>query len=115
MVKPATSMRNTPPTSEMGMATTGTITERIDPRNRKMTTTTISSVSVSVVSTSSMASCMYSVESYGIPAFIPAGSCAWMPCIASRTRPMTSSELAVGSTQTPMNVAVSPLKRTSSS
>ena len=27
---------------------------------------------------------------------------------------MTSSELAVGSTQTPMNTAVSPLKRTSS-
>ena len=29
--------------------------------------------------------------------------------------PITSSELAVGSTQTPMNIAVSPLKRTSSS
>ena len=50
-----------------------------------------------------------------MPAVIPAGSCAWIPGIASRTRPMTSSALAVGSTQTPMKVAVSPLKRTSSS
>ena len=48
-----------------------------------------------------------------MPAFIPAGSCAWMPGIASRTRPITSSVLAVGSTQMPMKIAVSPLKRTS--
>ena len=76
---------------------------------------TISSVSVSVVSTSSIASWMYSVESYGMPTVMPAGSCAWIAGISSRTWRMTSSELAVGSTQTPMNVAVWPLKRTSSS
>ena len=35
--------------------------------------------------------------------------------ISARTCPITSSELAVGSTQIPMNVAVSPLNRTSSS
>ena len=45
------------------MATTGMSTERNEPRNRKMTTTTISSVSISVLSTSWMASWMYSVES----------------------------------------------------
>jgi hypothetical protein len=50
-----------------------------------------------------------------MPAFIPAGSCAWISGIASRTRPITSSEFAVGSTQTPMNVAVCPSKRTSCS
>ncbi len=39
---------------------------------------------------------MYSVASYGIPTFIPAGSWAWISGIASRTSRMTSSELAVG-------------------
>ncbi|MNC89037.1 hypothetical protein D3C83_49260 [compost metagenome] len=62
-VKPAASMRNTAPTSEIGMATTGMITARTEPRNRKITATTMSSVSVSVDSTSPMASSMYSVES----------------------------------------------------
>ena len=49
--------------SEIGIATTGMITERTDPRNRKMTTMTMRSVSVSVCSTSWIASWMYSVES----------------------------------------------------
>jgi hypothetical protein len=48
-----------------------------------------------------------------MPAFIPAGSCAVIPGMASRTRPITSSALAVGSTQIPMKMADSPLKRTS--
>jgi hypothetical protein len=75
-VKPATSIRNTAPTSEIGIATIGMSTDRNEPRNRKITTITMSSVSDSVRSTSPMASWMYSVESYGIPSFIPAGSCA---------------------------------------
>ena len=58
MVKPAASMRNTAPTRETGMATTGITTERAEPRNRKITTTTIKSVSLRVLSTSSMASWM---------------------------------------------------------
>ena len=49
--------------SEIGIATTGMITARTEPRNRKITTTTISSVSLSVFSTSSIASWMYAVES----------------------------------------------------
>ena len=61
------------------------INARTEPRNRKITMITISSVSESVVSTSSMASWMYSVESYGMPTFMPAGSCAWMPGISART------------------------------
>ena len=108
-------MRKTAPTSEMGIATTGMSTDRIEPRNKKMTTMTMSSVPTSVLSTSVIASLMYSVESYGMPTFMPVGNCAWIPGIASRTRPITSSELAVGSTHTPMKVAVSPLKRTSCS
>ena len=46
---------------------------------------------------------------------MPAGSRASMPFISSRTRAITSSELAEGSTQMPMKVAVWPSKRTSSS
>src|SRR5579883_1837824 len=64
MVKPATSMRNTAPISETGMATIGIRTERNDPRNKKMTTITMHSVSVSVLSTSLIASWMYAVESH---------------------------------------------------
>ena len=65
MVKPNTSIKKTAPISEIGMATTGMSTERIEPRNRKMTTTTISRVSVSVLSTSLMASWMYAVAVVG--------------------------------------------------
>ena len=50
-----------------------------------------------------------------MPAFIPAGSWAWISGIAARTLAITSRELAVGSTQMPMKVAVWPLKRTSCS
>ncbi len=50
-----------------------------------------------------------------MPAFIPVGSWAWMSGITSRTFLITSSEFAVGSTHTPMNVAACPLKRTSES
>ena len=46
---------------------------------------------------------------------MPAGSRSWMPFSSSRTRAITSSELAEGSTQTPMKVAVWPSNRTSSS
>ena len=63
MVNPAASIRKTAPMSEMGMATTGMITERTEPRNRKMTNTTMTSVSVRVLRTSSIASWMYAVES----------------------------------------------------
>ena len=57
-MNPNTCMRNTAPMSETGMATTGTSTERSEPRNRKMTITTMRSVSPSVCSTSWMASWM---------------------------------------------------------
>ena len=50
-----------------------------------------------------------------MPTFMPAGSCASISGIASRTFATTSSAFAVGSTQMPMKVAASPLKRTSSS
>ncbi len=56
IVNPAISIRKTAPISEIGIATTGISTDRNDPRNRKMTTITISNVSVSVLSTSLIAS-----------------------------------------------------------
>ncbi len=55
MVKPKSCMRNTAPMSDTGMATTGTSTERSEPRKRKITTTTMRMVSSSVWTTSSMA------------------------------------------------------------
>ncbi len=55
MVKPAASIRKAAPMSEIGIATTGITTERAEPRKRKITRTTMSSVSLSVLSTSSMA------------------------------------------------------------
>ena len=55
MVKPKSCMRKTAPMSETGMATTGTSTERSEPRKRKITTTTMSRVSSRVCTTSSMA------------------------------------------------------------
>ena len=58
IVKPPAIMMNTAPTSEIGIATTGMITARTDPRNRKMTMITMSSVSLSVLSTSWIASRM---------------------------------------------------------
>ncbi len=58
IVKPASIIRKTAPTSDTGIATTGMITERTEPRNRKITRMTMSSVSVSVLSTSLIASLM---------------------------------------------------------
>jgi hypothetical protein len=44
-VKPKSCISATAPISETGMATIGTRTERMEPRKRKMTSTTISKVS----------------------------------------------------------------------
>ena len=57
-VKPNACIRNTPPISDTGMATTGTSAERSDPRNRKITSMTIRTVSLSVWTTSRIASLM---------------------------------------------------------
>ena len=65
-MKPKTCIRNTAPMSDTGMATTGTSTERNEPRKRKMTMTTMSSVSRKVRTTSSIALWMYSVPSYAM-------------------------------------------------
>lgn len=49
--------------SDTGIASSGTSTDRIDPRKRKITMTTMPSVSSRVVVTSSIALSMYSVAS----------------------------------------------------
>ena len=112
-VKPNTCMRKTAPMSETGIATSGTSTVRSEPRNRKMTTMTISTVSVSVWTTSWMALLMYVVESKATSPFMPVGSSARTSSISLRTLAMTSTELALGSTHTPMNTARLPERRTS--
>ena len=58
IVNPAVCMMNTAPMSEIGIATTGMMSPRTEPRNRKITRTTMSSVSVSVFKTSLMESSM---------------------------------------------------------
>ena len=73
-MKPKTCIRNTAPMSDTGMATSGTSTVRSEPRNRKMTTMTMSTVSSSVCTTSSIALLMYLVESKAMLASMPVGS-----------------------------------------
>ena len=46
---------------------------------------------------------------------MPVGRSFWMLSISVRTARITSSELALGSTQMPMKTASSPEKRTSES
>ena len=55
-VKPASCMRKNAPMMDSGMAATGTSTARSDPMKRKITTTTMSSVSAKVFRTSLIAS-----------------------------------------------------------
>ena len=62
-LKPAASIRMQTPISDSGMVTTGMITDRSEARNRKITTTTIRTASVSVFSTSSIDDWMNLVES----------------------------------------------------
>ena len=112
IVNPSSCIRNTPPISDTGIAMTGTITVRSEPRNRKITITTITIVCSSVVTTSSIASSMYRVASNAIRVVMPVGSSRWIAAISARTRSITSSELAFGSTHTPMNTASSPENRT---
>src|SRR6266568_889351 len=60
-VNPKICVKNTAPMSEIGIATTGTITERKDPRNKKITIMTMRRVSSKVLTTSWIASLMYAV------------------------------------------------------
>ena len=100
--------------SDTGIATTGTSTDRNEPRKRKMTIMTMSSVSISVLTTSWMRVLDVGGGVVG-DARLHAGRQLALGCasISARTRLMTSSELALGRTQTPMNTAVLPEKRTS--
>ena len=62
-VNPKTCIKKTAPMSEMGIAISGISTERNEPRNRKITTETMASVTTSVLMTSWIASLMYFVAS----------------------------------------------------
>ncbi len=114
-VKPKSSIRKIAPINETGMARTGAITARSDPIKRKMTITTMQSVSISVSVTSWIALLIYSVESYGMSNSMPVGSCFWISGSAALTDLITSKALAVGRTKMPMKVAVFPENRTSES
>ena len=62
-LNPNTCIRNTAPISEIGIATIGISTERRLPRNRKITSTTMRSVSAIVMMTSTIEDSMYSLAS----------------------------------------------------
>ena len=62
-LKPSASINVPAPMIESGMVTIGITTERIEPRNRKMTMMTISTASASVITTSSIDAWMKRVES----------------------------------------------------
>ena len=113
-MKPATSIRNTAPTSEIGIATTGMITraqraeeqeddddddeQRLGERPEHLVDRVLDVLGRVV----------RDADLHARPAAAPGSPASpRAPCS------ITSSEFAVGSTQTPMNVAVSPLKRTS--
>ncbi len=61
--KPKRSMRKPAPTIDRGTATDGTKAARIEPSDRKMTSSTISTASASVLKTSLMDSSMNSLAS----------------------------------------------------
>ena len=63
IVNPKTCIRNKAPTRETGIARMGIRMDLNDPRNKKMMSMTIASVSRSVTKTSLMALLMYSVAS----------------------------------------------------
>ena len=62
-LKPSASISMQPPMIDSGMVTTGIRTERSEPRNRKMTTITIATASISVRVTSLIEDWMNRVES----------------------------------------------------
>ena len=112
-VKPNTCIRKTAPIRDTGMATTGTSTVRSEPRNRKMTTMTISDRLDQRPDhlVDGVVDVLGGVE--GDLGLHAARQLALdRASISSRTRSMTSRELALGSTQTPMNTALLPGQRT---
>ena len=62
-LKPRASISMQPPMIESGIVTTGMSTERIEPRNRKITTMTMPTASIKVLVTSSIEDWMNLVES----------------------------------------------------
>ena len=77
-----------------------------------MTMITMIIASTSVIMTSRIESLMNSVKSATTLPSSPSGSCDLISGMAWRTRPMTSIELAVGSTKMPTKTPVSPLNFT---
>ncbi len=99
--------------NETGMATTGTKTDLKEPRKRKMTITTMSRVS-----SKSLHYLMNSIDDIigsiiGYPRCMPRGNSFCIDAISAVTRLITSTELALGSGQMPINTADWPEKCTS--
>ena len=100
------------PTSDSGIAITGTVTARRLPRKRKITTVTMASASTSVLTTSLIEVLMNSWRRRRSGRSGRRAAAAWIAGKASRTRLATSSMLASGATLMPMNTERLPLKAT---
>ena len=106
--KPIHSISESTPISDRGIVTTGTITERSEPRNRKMIRITIRLASTSVLTTSSIDSRMVLVPSKTTSPRMPSGSWLTMSGIIACTLRPTSSGFAVIAALMPTKTATRP-------
>ena len=95
-----------PPIRDKGTATAGIRAARTEPRERNMTTSTMSTASSRVLNTSSIESWMNTLASYGIKPFNPLGNWPRISGSASWISLATVSGLAPGAGSMPMKMAV---------
>ncbi len=110
MEKPINQTRNKTVINDSGIATMGIATTRIDPRNNKMTSTTIIDASINVLPTSSSPSRIYIDRSESMKMVMSAGSCASISFTLIFTLAATSSGLAPGASVIAMNTVSLPLE-----
>ena len=108
--KPINQTRNKAVINDSGMATIGIATTRIEPRNKRMTTTTMMDASINVFPTSSSPSLMDIDKSESIKMVMSAGSCVSISFTLLFTLAATSSGLAPGASVIAINTVSLPLE-----
>ena len=104
-LKPKAIITRPAPISDTGIATSGTMAVRIEPRNRNTTTATMSTVSTSVLEISLSAERMNMVPSQTSFMSMSAGSVGRMRSISERSAAATSISFEPGSGHTPRYTA----------
>ena len=108
--KPINQTRNKTVINDSGMATIGIATTRNEPRNNRMTSTTIMDASINVLPTSSSPSRIYIDRSESKKIVMSAGSCVSISFTLLFTRAATSRGLAPGASVIAMNTVSLPLE-----